>query len=345
MKKLSVCMIVKNEEDILEKGVKSLEGLYDELIILDTGSTDHTKLIAKSLGAQIYDYTWIDDFSDARRTAQSYSHNDYILVWDADWILSKSSHEAFRMLKNQDFQNADHICFNWINEFDYTTLEKYRIELRSFIYNKQISTWKHQIHEDLVAIEPKHEIITYVEKGVDVYHYKDKTRRVRYEQNIALINKILLSKDLSFTDRARQQALLGQSYFYDKNYSLALKAYEKSLNYSAKAPQSQLLAIYVIEKAVLSALGTDDLNKAKQILTTHKAKIFTNPRYLLLMGDIAVIEKQFKPALNYYNKFIKHPKVQELIEVDVKRYKDHPAQMIDLLSSTSSTDLNDLTTH
>jgi glycosyltransferase involved in cell wall biosynthesis len=328
MEKLSVCMIVKDEEDILEKGVTSLEGLYDELIILDTGSLDHTKLIATSLGAKVHDYTWIDDFSDARTVAQSFAKHSYILVWDADWVLSPESKKLFLKLREQNFHHADHVCFNWVNEFDYDSLEKYRSELRSFIYNKTVSTWKHPIHEDLVAIDPNHEIITWVEKGVDVYHYKDKTRRQRYEQNIFLIKKTLLSSSLTYEERARQLALLGQAYFYDKNYQLALEAYLQSLEHTKKAPSTKLLAIYVIEKAVLSALGIGDIAQAKLILHNHKKTIISNPRYWLLMADIAVTEKHFDQAIKWYKQFQNSPAIFELIEIDSKRYKDHPADMI-----------------
>ena len=63
---ISLCMIVKNEERVLERCLQSLQGLMDEIIIVDTGSTDRTKEIAKKYTDKIYDFTWIDDFSAAR---------------------------------------------------------------------------------------------------------------------------------------------------------------------------------------------------------------------------------------------------------------------------------------
>ena len=62
---ISLCMIVKNEERVLERCLQSLQGLMDEIIIVDTGSTDRTKEIAKKYTDKIYDFTWIDDFSAA----------------------------------------------------------------------------------------------------------------------------------------------------------------------------------------------------------------------------------------------------------------------------------------
>ena len=68
---ISVCMIVKNEADILARCLDSLSGLYEELIIVDTGSTDETKEIAAQYPDQIYDFVWCNDFAAARNFAWS----------------------------------------------------------------------------------------------------------------------------------------------------------------------------------------------------------------------------------------------------------------------------------
>lgn len=59
---ISMCMIVKNEQDILARCLDSYAGTYDELIIVDTGSTDNTKEIAANYTDKIYDFEWINDF-------------------------------------------------------------------------------------------------------------------------------------------------------------------------------------------------------------------------------------------------------------------------------------------
>ena len=66
---ISVCMIVKNEEAVLERCLDSLNGIAEEIIIVDTGSTDKTKEIAAKYTDKIYDFTWIHDFSAARNFA------------------------------------------------------------------------------------------------------------------------------------------------------------------------------------------------------------------------------------------------------------------------------------
>src|SRR4051794_40673333 len=82
--KLSLCMIVKNESKHLANCLESVEGVVDEIIIVDTGSTDDTVEIAKSYGAKVYHYEWNDNFSDARNESIKYATGDWILVLDAD---------------------------------------------------------------------------------------------------------------------------------------------------------------------------------------------------------------------------------------------------------------------
>ncbi|MBP3704664.1 MAG: glycosyltransferase, partial [Clostridia bacterium] len=66
MATVSLCMIVKNEEQHLPRCLASVSPLVDEIIIADTGSTDRTKAVAAGFGAKIYDFPWCDDFAAAR---------------------------------------------------------------------------------------------------------------------------------------------------------------------------------------------------------------------------------------------------------------------------------------
>ncbi len=82
--KINLVMIVKDEERTLERCLKAAKPLVDDIIIADTGSTDRTVEIARQMGAAVYPFTWVDDFSAARNFALEKSDGDWNLVLDAD---------------------------------------------------------------------------------------------------------------------------------------------------------------------------------------------------------------------------------------------------------------------
>lgn len=86
-KTISLCMIVKNEEDCLRKCLDSVKDKVDQIVIVDTGSTDATIDIAKEYTKEIYCFQWCDDFAAARNESLKYAKSDYILVLDADEYL------------------------------------------------------------------------------------------------------------------------------------------------------------------------------------------------------------------------------------------------------------------
>lgn len=93
---LTACLIVKNEEANLPRCLKSLEGLADQVVVIDTGSTDATIAIAREFGATIGAYEWNDDFAAARNESLRLATGHWILWIDADEEVSKNSHQAIR---------------------------------------------------------------------------------------------------------------------------------------------------------------------------------------------------------------------------------------------------------
>ncbi|MEG4204662.1 tetratricopeptide repeat protein [Microcoleus sp. Pol7_A1] len=84
---LTLCMIVKNEEATLSRTLDSVKGVVDEIVVLDTGSGDRTREIARGYGARVYDFEWCDDFAAARNECLKHAQGDWILVLDADEVL------------------------------------------------------------------------------------------------------------------------------------------------------------------------------------------------------------------------------------------------------------------
>ncbi len=84
---LTLCMIVRDEEETIGRAIKSALAVVDEVVVVDTGSTDNTRLIVEGYGARVIDVAWSDDFSAARNAGLSAAYGDWILILDADEVL------------------------------------------------------------------------------------------------------------------------------------------------------------------------------------------------------------------------------------------------------------------
>lgn len=103
---ISLCMIVKNEEQHLEQCLNSVKNCVDEIIIVDTGSTDRTIEIAKKFDAKIFEYKWNNDFSAARNFGLEKATNELILYLDADEKLTSDSQKELNDLKKRILTKA-----------------------------------------------------------------------------------------------------------------------------------------------------------------------------------------------------------------------------------------------
>lgn len=85
---VSVCLMIRNEEAALPGCLQSIAGLADEIVVVDTGSTDRTKEIAARFGAKVFDFAWCDDFAAARNECIRHATGDWIF-WMAFWPRSR----------------------------------------------------------------------------------------------------------------------------------------------------------------------------------------------------------------------------------------------------------------
>ncbi len=106
MASISVCIIAKNEEQLLKQCLNSIKNIADEIIFVDTGSIDKTKEIAKDFNAKIYDFKWVDDFSAARNFAIEKATGSWILFLDADEVLSEESKDKIKTLTDNNDEVA-----------------------------------------------------------------------------------------------------------------------------------------------------------------------------------------------------------------------------------------------
>lgn len=115
---ISLCMIVKNEEDVLERCLNSCKSIANEIIIVDTGSTDKTKEIAFRYTDKVYDFKWVHDFSKARNFAFSKATKDYQMWLDADDIITKEDLDKILKLKKELNPSIDIVTFKYHTHFD-----------------------------------------------------------------------------------------------------------------------------------------------------------------------------------------------------------------------------------
>ena len=115
---ISLCMIVKNEEEVIGRCLESVKDLVDEINIVDTGSTDKTKEIVSEFTDRIFDFQWIHNFAAARNYSFQQATKDYILWLDADDILMKEDQEKLKHLKETLSMDVDAVSMIYNLGFD-----------------------------------------------------------------------------------------------------------------------------------------------------------------------------------------------------------------------------------
>lgn len=154
MIEISLCMIVKNEEKVLARCLDSIADLMDEIIIVDTGSTDRTKKIAERYTDKIYDFEWIDDFSAARNFSFAKATKDYIYVADADEVIDEENRRKFRDLKQVLLPEIEIVQMKYCNQLSNGTAYNFDEEYRPKLYKRlREFTWIEPVHE-MVRLDP-----------------------------------------------------------------------------------------------------------------------------------------------------------------------------------------------
>ena len=116
--KISLCMIVKNEEQTLCRALSTAKTFADEIVIVDTGSTDGTVGIARSFTDKVYEYEWRDDFSAARNYAISKATGDYYMWLDADDVIPDATAKKLRSALNRLDGNVDVVMLPYVTDVD-----------------------------------------------------------------------------------------------------------------------------------------------------------------------------------------------------------------------------------
>src|SRR3954452_14274341 len=225
--RLSLCMIVKDEEEMLPRCLAAAKPAVDEIIVVDTGSTDRTVEIAESFGARVLHHEWNGSFSDARNVSLEAATGDWVIYLDADEVLVEEDAAALRALTGHVWREA----FSLV-ETNYTG----DIEDGTAMTHNALRMWRNRpeyrskggLHEQMAYALPAYlsERIEYTQLRIEHYGYlgvvrdsKDKSRR-----NLELLQQQVAEG----TESAFQSFNLGSEYLALGEIDTAIGHFEKS---------------------------------------------------------------------------------------------------------------------
>lgn len=173
-KKLSLCMIVHNEERWLRNCLSSIREAVDEIIIVDTGSTDRTREIAEGYGAAVYDYPWQDDFSAARNYSLEKATGDWVLWLDADEEVESGDAMNVRQVLETDAETTLLAGIHLFSYFGKNPPDRRRAhgmnQIRMFRRERGFR-FRGNVHEQLYLPDENIVQSMVIQLPVTVYHY------------------------------------------------------------------------------------------------------------------------------------------------------------------------------
>lgn len=284
--KLSLCMIVKNEEDVIERCLKSAKAFSDEIIIVDTGSTDKTKILAAKYTSKIYDFKWIDDFSAARNFSFSKASGDYIMWLDADDIITPLNSDKIITLKNTYDPNTDIFMFKYNVAFDKNNNPTFTYYRERIIKNSPKYRWESPIHE----VIPLTGNIVY--NDISIEHKKMKQNSPK--RNLNIFNKMIAD---GIELDARQQFYYGRELFYNNDDIAAINTLENFLTRNDGWIENKIDAC-----KLLGTLYLRNSEIEKSLISLFKSFIFSEPRSNICcdIGKIFFSKNDYKSAIFWY---------------------------------------------
>lgn len=319
MSTISLCMIVKNEERFLRQCLGSVKDLVDEMIIVDTGSTDRTKEIAKEFRAKIFDFKWNNDFSAARNFSLSKATKDWILVLDADEAVSAKDVQRISELADmkefdgffftlRNYANSQHV-YNWEKQSDpYEESKKYdtwyAVDLIRMFRNKKSYKFKNKLHEvvDLAKAKVGITHIPIHHFGWEKYKHNKESKRTAYKN-------ILLETLKEDSDDLKANYELARSYIEDLDFAKAEEILSKSIKIYEKLSESKRDAVkgYLLYESLgqvylLSGKHEQAVDALNKSLIADGKNPSTNAllgRALVMLGRYEEAKACFRSAIHY----------------------------------------------
>jgi glycosyltransferase involved in cell wall biosynthesis len=187
--RVSLCMIVRNEEHHLPDCLRSVAGLFDEIVVVDTGSNDATRQIAQGFDARVVDFPWPDSFGLARNESLRHARGKWVLWLDADDRLDADNRERLAAVLANLGDERDAYAMKVRSVLD-AQRSNFRVldQVRLF-RNLPAVRWDYRIHEQILpAVNRVGGVVRWADVVIDHVGYVDAgARRRKLERNLALL--------------------------------------------------------------------------------------------------------------------------------------------------------------
>ncbi|HEY9714940.1 MAG TPA: glycosyltransferase, partial [Chroococcales cyanobacterium] len=239
---MSLAMIVRDAEPTLARALQCVTGLCDELVIVDTGSRDRSREVAAQMGARVFDFVWVDDFSAARNYSFEHCTSDWILWLDSDDLIAESSLRLLIELKNELLTDAIDAIF-----IPYQSVFSSKDKCELLLYRERLLrrnaglTWSYPVHE-LINVLPERS--RFFHNAFVEHRPTEQSRATKLpDRNLRIIEKALANNSLDY----RMVFYYGNELFDHGRYAEAIIAYERFLSAGGR-PWERYWAIRSISK-------------------------------------------------------------------------------------------------
>lgn len=280
-------MIVKNEESVLERCLKHAHLCFDEIIIVDTGSTDNTKQIASKFTDKIFDFVWVNDFSKARNFAFSKASKDLVMWLDADDVLEENEAIKIRELANNFPDNVSSVRMLYYIDFD-------KFDNPTFSYYRE-RLFKRNANP--IWIEPIHEYVfcagNTIYKDIIIKHKKEKI--TDKNRNIKIFNSL---KKAGIPFSARMQYYYARELSYHNQPKKTIKEFQKFLKLENGWNTNKAEACLEMSNCYLTL---NDKENALKVLFDSFLYALPTAEALCKIAKIYQDDENIKKAIYWYN--------------------------------------------
>ncbi|WP_078431751.1 tetratricopeptide repeat-containing glycosyltransferase family 2 protein [Metabacillus halosaccharovorans] len=301
---ISLCMIVKNEEKVIDRCLSSIKNLVDEIIVVDTGSTDNTKELVSKYTTNIYDFEWVHDFSAARNYAASKATGKWILVLDADEYVDEENFEVFikELKKDNGIYDAYYAkILNFTGNLGEVLVQNFHD--RIYKNNGEISYYR-KIHEQFRNQTGQE--IKYNNSNLLIFHsgYLKQTVNEKDKSNR---NKKLLENEMK-NKNAFDYFNLGNEYSSGGEINKALECYIEA--YKLKSDFRLAWVSTTLVQIIICLIQLKRYNDALNVIHDAEKIYGDSPEFPYLKGEIFYLRGQMKDAkllfsdlINNYEKY------------------------------------------